>query len=184
MQIYWSDFHVHDAPRWTSSVTSSFLNVAVGMMSTPEIICIQRSPRIVAMSRILYLNYRIEMGDLSTRTRVFTITLLSMVRAATVVLNQSTILILEEWYPPTRTRVFTITILSMVRAATVVLNGLFVLRHGFMYSRSPLGRHLSGRRLPWLHISSYQCIKRKYGIVGTGIRRRNCSSSKICLPRL
>ena len=88
--------NVHNAPRWTSSVTSSFLNMAVGMISTPKIIFIQRPPRIVAMSRILYPNYRIKMGDLSTRTRVFTITILSMVRAATVVLNRSPILILEE----------------------------------------------------------------------------------------
>ena len=79
---------------------------------------------------------------------------------------------------------FTITILMMERAATIVLNGLFVLPRGFMYSRSPLGRHLLGRRLPPLHTSSYQCIKRKYGIVATGARRRNCASSKICLRRL
>ena len=62
----------------------------------PQIIFIQRPPRIVAMSRILYPNYWIEMGDLSMQTRVFTITILSMVRAATVVLNRSPILILEE----------------------------------------------------------------------------------------
>jgi hypothetical protein len=67
--------------------------------------------------------------------------------------------------------------------ATVVLNGLFVLHHGFMYSRSSLSRLLSGSRLPWLHTSSYQCIKRKYGIVRTGARRRNCASNKICLWR-
>jgi len=81
-------------------------------------------------------------------------------------------------------RVFTITILTMEIAATVMLNGLFVLPCGFMYSRSPLGHHLLGRRLLPLHTSSYQRIKRKYGIITTGARRRNCESSKICLRRL
>jgi len=61
--------------------------------------------------------------------------------AATVMLNGLFVLL-------------TITILTIEIAATVVLNGLFVLPCGFMYSQSPLGRHLLGRRLPPLHTLS------------------------------
>jgi len=48
-----------------------------------------------------------------------------------------------------------------------------------MYSRSPLGYHLLGCRLPPLHTSSYQCIKRKYGITATGAQRIDCASRNL-----
>ena len=138
---------------------------------------LSRNANVVAsFKRLVYLNYHpkaavmiwwshelmptIPTVVLAMRTIVFTIIIVMMMIAATVALFRSPL---------------TIT--------TLVSKVLFILPHGFMSLLSRLSLRLSGRRLPLLHTLSNRYTTKR-DIVGAGVRRRNCASSKNCLPKL